>query len=166
MYVYKIFLEVGVLMMKFSGSYISDEADQGILDIARSMKLDEKFAITRVILDLKDVTSMTLANTDRARVSHWEDELFATFNHPGKDAGAHLAAIEIANILTENSVVRDIYLTRLAKIRSDTRVVATGGNDFNNVVDLLEYLDLLDILPLLAEGWREAVTYGGIEGHP
>lgn len=155
MYVYKTFLEVGVLMMKFSGSYFADEADQGLLAIARSMGLDEKFAITTVILDLKDVTSMTLANTDRARVSHWESELFSTFNHPLKDAAAHLAAIEIVNVLPANSMVRNMFLERLARLSSNRRATPVGGKDFDDLDDLLESLDLLSLLPFLAEGWQE-----------
>jgi hypothetical protein len=155
-YVYKTFFEQGVLMVKFSGRYYKDEADQGILDIARSMKMDEKFAITTVILDLKDVTSMTLADTDRARVSYWERQIFETFSHPEKDAAAHLAAIKYFNVLPENSVVKDTYLSRLLRVHPGMKAVSVYDNHFNDLGDLLESLDLLDLLPLLVDGWREA----------
>ena len=152
MYDYKAYFEVGVLMMKFSGSYIEDEADQGFLTIVRSMKLDEKFAITKVIFDLKNVTSMTLANTDRSRVSHWEAELCSIYNRPGKDPVAYLATIEIYCILPDDSVVKDIYLERIAKLSSGQRITPVGGKYFNDLPDLLEHLDLLDLPPLLADG--------------
>jgi hypothetical protein len=154
-YMYKAFLEIGVLMVKFSGDYFKDEANEGLLNIARSMNMDEKFAITTVILDLNDVTSMTLANTDRARVYYWEREIFATFDHPEKDAAAHLQAIKYFNVLPENRALKERYLARLLKVHSGMIGVPVIDNHFNDLADLLQSLDLLELLPLLADGWRE-----------
>ena len=155
MYIYKMFLEVGVLVVKFSGRYLEDEGNRGLLKIATSMKMDERFAITTVILDLKDVTSMTLANSDRARVYYWEREIYAIFDYPEKDAGAHLKAIKYYSILPENSVVKDLYLIRLKRIHTGMAVLPGAENYFNDLADLLQLLNLLDLLPLLADGWRK-----------
>jgi hypothetical protein len=155
MYIYKMFLEVGVLVVKFSGRYLKDEGNQGLLKIARSMKMDERFAITTVILDLKDVTSMTLANTDRAGVQYWEREIFAIFDHPEKDAAAHLKAIKYFSVLPENSVAKDLYLGRLKRVHNSMAALPGDENYFNDLADLLQLLNLLDLQPLLADGWRK-----------
>jgi hypothetical protein len=154
-YIYKMFIAVGVLVVKFSGLYLKDEGNQSLLKIARSMQMDERFAITTVILDLKDVTSMTLANSDRARVHYWEREIFAIFDHPEKDAGAHLKAIKYYSVLPENSVVKDLYLLRLKRVHTGMAVLPGAENYFNDLADLLQLLNLLDLLPLLADGWRK-----------
>jgi hypothetical protein len=154
-YIYKMFLAVGVLVVKFSGPYLKDEGNQSLLKIARSMQMDERFAITTVILDLKDVTSMTLANSDRAGVHYWEREIFAIFDHPEKDAGAHLMAIKYYSVLPENSVVKDLYLLRLKRVHTGMAVLPGAENYFNDLADLLQLLNLLDLLPLLADGWRK-----------
>ena len=155
MYIYKTFDELGVLMVKFSGSYFKDEANQGLLNIARSMELDEKFAMTTVILDLTDVTSMTMANTDRARVYYWEREIFAAFNHPGRDAAAHLKAIKYFNVLPRDKALKDLYLLRLMKVHTGMTTVPSLKHHFDDIADLLESLNLLELMPLLADGWRE-----------
>ena len=116
--------------------------------------MDEKFAITKVILDLKDVTSMTFAQADRSRASHIETELYSIFNCPGKDPVAHLATIEVYSILPEDSVVKGIYLERLRRLSGGPRTISIGDKYlyFNDLTDLLEHLDLLDLPPLLADG--------------
>ena len=120
MYVYKSLFDGGVLIIKFSGNYLSDDARQSLLDIARLMNPDEIYAITTVILDLKDVTSMTLANTDKARMAYWEREIFSVIKQPKKDAAAHLSALKIFHVLPENNVVKDIFFNRRTKLSRDS----------------------------------------------
>jgi len=155
MYAYKTLFGLGVLILKFSGNYFEDEAQEGLLNVAKLITLDEKYAITTVILDLKDVTSMTMDNTDSSRVAYWQRELISVMTHPKKDAIAHLAALKIFHVLPENNVVKDIFFNRRTKLSRDDRITRVGSNNFNNLVNVLEHLGLLALMPLLAEGWKE-----------
>ena len=119
MYVYKSLFDGGVLIIKFSGNYLSDDARQSLLDIARLMNPDEIYAITTVILDLKDVTSMTMDNTDSSQSIYWQRELISVIKHPKKDAIAHMAALKIFHVLPENNVVKDIFFNRRTKLSRD-----------------------------------------------
>ena len=83
------------------------------MNVAKLITLDEKYAITTVILDLKDVTSMTMDNTDSSQSIYWQRELISVMKHPIKDAIAHLSALKIFHVLPENNVVKDIFLNRL-----------------------------------------------------
>ena len=134
------------------------------MNVAKLITLDEKYAITTVILDLKDVTSMTMDNTDSSQVAYRQRELISVIKHPKKDAIAHMAALKIFHVLPENNVVKDIFLNRLKKLSGDDRITKRvskiRSDNFSNLVDVLEQLDLLNLLPLLAEGWKE----GKIEG--
>ena len=160
MYVYKSLFNVGVLIIKFSGNYLSDDARQSLLDIARLMNPDEIYAINTVILDLKDVTSMTLANTDKARMAYWQREIFSVIKHPKKDVAAHLAAVKIFHVLPENNVVKDMFFKRVTKLSPEDRITEIRDDNFHNLVDVLEQLDLLDHMPLPAEGWKEGKLRG------
>ena len=155
MYVYKDFIDLGVLVIKFSGSFVDDEARQSVLHIARSMSQHEIQAIRTVILDLKDITSTTMANTDTAGVSHWKRELFSVSNLPIKDIAAHIASMKVFEILPENSVAKDGFIKRTAHLKRTDKINSAGNSQFSDILDLLEHLDLLTIIPLLAEGWKE-----------
>ena len=69
---YKLLLDESLLVTRFFGDYAADEADQLMLRIARSLTIDEIYSLKLLIWDLKDVMSMTLQNTDVARVGHFE----------------------------------------------------------------------------------------------
>lgn len=155
MYVYKDFIDLGVLVIKFSGGFVDDEARQSLLHIARLMSQHEILAIRTVILDLKDINSTTMGNTDTAGVSHWKRELFSVSNLPIKDIFAHIASIKVFEILPENSVAKDGYIKRTANLTRADKINSTGNSQFSDIADLLEHLDLLALMPLLAEGWKE-----------
>ena len=156
MYRYKTFIDEGVLITKFYGEYIADEGDKSLLAISKSMKLDERYAIKKVIWDLQGVTAMTLINTDIARVTHWETELFKLFEHPGKDAAEHLKAVEIYHVQPDNSAVRDAFRERLSRVSNTTRKTPViDGRKPRDLPELLESLNLIKLLPLLDGEWQK-----------
>jgi hypothetical protein len=155
-YSYKTFFDEGVLITKFCGEYIADEGDKSLLAITKSMEMDERYAIKTVIWDLQDVTAMTMVNTDVARVGLFEKELFKIFKHPGKDAAEHLEAVEIYHVQPDNSAVGDIFRERLARVSNPARKIPLiDGNEPRGLSELLESLDLLKLLPLLAGEWQK-----------
>ncbi|MFT6436198.1 MAG: hypothetical protein ACJAVI_004257 [Candidatus Azotimanducaceae bacterium] len=124
---------------------------------------NEIYAINTVILDLKDVTSTTMANTDTSRVTQWQRELFSILHHPKRDAAAYIAATKLFQTLPENSVVKDAFLKMHVNLSQDHSVNQIGNNNFSDVADLLANLDISALTPLLAEGWREGKLNGGTE---
>ena len=72
---YKLMLDEGLLFARFFDDYVADEADQLMMRIAQSLSMDEIYSLKMLIWDLKDVTSMTLQNTDGARVVHFERQV-------------------------------------------------------------------------------------------
>jgi len=161
-YCYKTFLGEGVLITKFSGEYIADEGDKSLLAISNSMGINERYAIKTVIWDLQDVTAMTMINTDVARVAHFEKELFKLFKHPSKDAAEHLKAIEIYHVQPGSSAVDDIFRERLARVSNTPRKLPLiDGNEPRDLSELLESLDLLKLLPLLAGEWQKGKSSAG-----
>ena len=162
MYSYKNFFDEGVLVTKFYGEYIADEGDKSLLDITKPMTIDERYAIKTVIWDLQDVTAMTMINTDVARVEYFENQLFKLFEHPGKDAAEHLKAIELYHVQPSNSAVDDIFRERLKRVSNTPRKLPLlDGNKPRDLPELLQSLDLLKLLPLLAGEWQKGESSAG-----
>ena len=155
MTIYKALFDEGVLFVKFHGEYVSDEGDRAMLSISRSMSLDEKYAIKKVIWDLKDVTSMTLQNTDGARLARWDRDIIRLLEHPEKDLTAYLKELELFYIEPEDSGVNKIFVERLVRIATPTRQLPrVAGLDVGNLHDLLEALGLLRLEPMLDGEWQ------------
>ena len=152
MYSYNAFFDEGVLITRFYGEYIADEGDKSLLAISKSMEVCERYAIKTVIWDLRDVTAMTMINTDVARVVYFEKELLKIFQHPGKDAAEHLGAIKTYYVQPRNSAVGDLFRERLARVSNTARKTPLpDGNEPRNLSELLESLDLLELLPILKQ---------------
>ena len=152
MHSYKTFFDEGVLITRFYGEYIADEGDKSLLAISKSMEVCESYAIKTVIWDLRDVTAMTMINTDVARVVYFEKELFKIFQHPGKDAAEHLGAIKTYYVQPRNSAVGDLFREGLARVSNTARKTPLlDGNEPRDLSELLESLDLLELLPVLKQ---------------
>ncbi len=72
---YKLLLDEGLLLLRFFDEYVADEGDQALLRIVQTMAFDEIYSLKMLVWDLKDVTSMTLRNSDGARSAHFEKQL-------------------------------------------------------------------------------------------
>ena len=98
-----------------------------MLRIAQSLTIDEIYSLKMVIWDFKDVTSMTLRDSDGARSAHFEKQLLSFIarsvefskqpgsaaEHSGKDVLEFLNSLELLCVRLEDSVVRDIFAERL-----------------------------------------------------
>ena len=156
MYRYKVFIDEGVLITQFYGEYIADEGDISLLAISQSMELDERYAIKTVIWDLKDVTAMSVANTDIARVTHFERELLKMFKPHRESAAQHVKRIQIFHIPPDDKAVANIFRERLERVDYDSRKTPRVEIDEpRNLPELLESLNLLKLLPLLDGEWQK-----------
>ena len=93
-----------------------------------------------VIWDFKDVTSMTLRDSDGARSAHFEKQLLSFIarsvefskqpgsaaEHSGKDVLEFLNSLELLCVRLEDSVVRDIFAERLTGDARATRLCQFG----------------------------------------
>jgi hypothetical protein len=167
-YKYKPLFDHGVLLMTFYGDYFADEILQSYLAIVKTLKLDEAYALKILIIDLADVTSMTLHNTDAAGLGHWEKTVIKALAHPEKNSAEHLKSLQIHYVLPKDSAIREIFIERLLRITGTTERTKTqepnnwpgirhreiGNRAIDDLPSLLGSLDLLQLLPLLGgEKW-------------
>ena len=156
MYRYKVFFEEGVLLTQFYDEYLEHEGDKSLLAICKSMTIDERHSIKTVIWDLQDVTAMTVANTDIARVAYFERELLKMFEKPGTGIAKHMSEVSIFYIQPEDSAVGVIFRERLARVARATRKTPTlDGEEPRGLPELLESLKLSKLLPSLDGEWQE-----------
>jgi hypothetical protein len=166
---YKLLLDEGVLFVRFSDEYVADEGDQAILRIVQTMTFDEIYSLKMVVWDLKDVTSMTLQDTDGARSMHFQKQLLrliarlgelskdlsSTLEHSGKDVIEFLNSLDLECVMPEDRVVRDVFAERLKRIASHSKSVQSLSiGDADNLHQLLQSLDLLRLEPMLEGEWQ------------
>jgi hypothetical protein len=162
---YKLLLDEGVLVARFFDDYVADEADQLMLRIVQSLTMDEIYSLKLLIWDLKDVTSMTLQNTDLARVGHFEQKIVKSlvgFKQPSNTSGrstedviAFVNNLKFVCVGPGDSAVRDIFAERLDRIRVKSRKMQTlTMGDEKNVHELLQSLGLERLKPRLEGKWQ------------
>ena len=74
---YKALLDEGVVIFRFFDEYVTDEGDQLLLRFIKSLTIDEIYSVKTMIWDLSDVTSMTLHNTDGARMANFNKQMMS-----------------------------------------------------------------------------------------
>jgi|AOAMet1_07_M0_10_2_1038527.scaffolds.fasta_scaffold20385_1 hypothetical protein len=164
MFKYKLLLDEGLLFLRFVDEYVADEGDQGVLRIVQTMTFDEIYSLKMVIWDLKDVTSMTLRDSDGARSAYFEKQLLSFIarseefskkpgnaaEHAGKDVLEFLNSLKLLCVRPEDGVVRGIFAERLKRIASHSKdVQSLSIGEANNLHELLQSLDLLRLEPML-----------------
>jgi len=155
-YSYKAFFEEGVLITRFYNEYIQEEGDKSLLAICRSMTIDQRLSIKTVIWDLKDVTAMSVVNTDIARVTHFERELLKMFKPHRESAAQHVKRIQVFHIPPSDKAVANIFRERLERVAHDSRKTPRIESDEpRGLPELLESLNLLKLLPLLDGEWQK-----------
>lgn len=166
---YKLMLDEGLLFARFFDDYVADEADQLMMRIAQSLSMDEIYSLKMLIWDLKDVTSMTLQNTDGARVVHFERQVINSvvgseqlgqqpgnaLEHSAEDVIAFVNNLKIACVGPQDSVVRGIYAERLERMRIKSRKMQVVTiRDEKNIHELLQSLGLERLQSRLEGGWQ------------
>ena len=131
--------------------------------------MDEIYSLKMLIWDLKDVTSMTLQNTDGARVVHFERQVINSVvgseqlgqqpgnapEHSAEDVIAFVNHLKIACVGPQDSVVRGIYAERLERIRVKSRKMQVVTiRDEKNIHELLQSLGLERLQSRLEGGWQ------------
>ena len=166
---YKLLFDEGLLFARFFADYVADEADQLMLRIVQSLTVDEIFSLKILFWDLKDVTSMTLQNTDGARSVHYEKQIVNSVvrskkfgqqpgsapGHSAEDVLAFVNNLKIFCIGPEDSVVRGIYAERLERLKIKSRKMQVlTMRDEKNMHELLQSLGLERLEPRLEGEWQ------------
>ena len=100
---YKALLDEGVVIFRFFADYVADEGDQLLQRFIKLLTIDEIYSIKTMIWDLSDVTSMTLHNTDRARMANFNKQLVSAIEHPEKNVDAFLSNLVLYYVKSKNS---------------------------------------------------------------
>ncbi len=152
---YKALLDEGVVIFRFFGDYVADEGDQLLQRFIKLLTIDEIYSIKTMIWDLSDVTSMTLHNTDRARMANFNKQLVSAIEHPEKNVDAFLSNLVLYYVKSKNKRVREIWVERLERLKTPTRTLPSmAAADVENLHELLKQLGLLRLAPMLDCEWQ------------
>ena len=152
---YKALLDEGVVIFRFFDEYAADEGDQSLLRFMKSLTIDEKYSVHTLIWDLSDVTSMTLQNTDGARMAHFNKQMLSILEHPEKDLVEFLSSLALYYLKPKNQQVRDVWVERLGRLKTPTRTLPyMAAADAENLRELLTMLGLERLLPMLDSEWQ------------
>jgi len=120
---YKALLDEGVVIFRFFDEYVTDEGDQLLLRFIKSLTIDEIYSVKTMIWDLSDVTSMTLHDTDGARMANFNKQMMSAIEHPEKDVVAFLSNLVLYYVKPKNKQVRDVWVERLERLKTPTRTL-------------------------------------------
>ncbi len=152
---YIILPDEGVAIFRFFGEYVGSEADRTMLKFIDALSLDEVYSFNLIIWDLSDVDSMTLHDTDGARVAQFNEEVFRKLQYPGRDAGLLLSNLTVLHIPPKDTKVKEIWLERLDRISIQPRIVPhVQSSKAENLPGLLRSLNLQRLIPMLKREWR------------
>ncbi|MDB4102534.1 hypothetical protein N9549_00500 [Acidimicrobiales bacterium] len=152
---YKALLDEGVVIFRFFDEYAADEGAQSLLRFMKSLTIDEKYSIHTLIWDLSDVTSMTLQNTDGARMVYFNKQMLSILQHPEKDPVEFLSNFALYYINPKDQQVRDVWVERVERLKSPTRTLPSlAAADIENLCELLTMLGLERLLPMLDSEWQ------------
>ena len=152
---YKALLDEGVVIFRFFDEYVTDEGDQLLLRFIKSLTIDEIYSMKIMIWDLSDVTSMTLHDTDGARMAKFNNQTMSAIEHPEKDVVAFLSNLVLYYIKPKSKQVRDVWVERLERLKTPTRTLPSmAASDVENLHELLTMLGLVRLLPMLDREWQ------------
>ena len=152
---YKALLDEGVVIFRFFDEYVTDEGDQLLLRFIKSLTIDEIYSVKTMIWDLSDVTSMTLHNTDGARMANFHKQMMSAIEHPEKDVVAFLSNLVLYYVKPKNKQVRDVWVERLERLKTPTRTLPSmAAADVENLHELLTMLGLVRLSPMLDCEWQ------------
>ncbi len=150
---FTIIEDLGIGYLKISGAYLGAGADDALLRVLENISAAGFMLLKYVIVDLYDVDSMTLADSDVARRAHWEKRLFAALEQKGEGALKTAADLKPIVITPGDENVRATYMERL---RRQPSVGAPGmktarGDIHATLQDALEALGLSDAASSILE---------------
>ena len=152
---YKALLDEGVVIFRFFDEYVADEGDQLQLRFTKSLTIDEIYSMKTLIWDLSDVTSMTLHDTDVARMANFNKQMVSAIEHPEKDVVAFLSNLVLYYIKPKSKQVRDVWVERLERLKTPTRTLPSmAATDVENLHELLTMLGLVRLSPMLDREWQ------------
>jgi len=152
---YKALLDEGVVIFRFFDEYVTDEGDQLLLRFIKLLTIDEIYSVKTMIWDLSDVTSMTLHNTDGARMANFNKQMMSAIEHPEKDVVAFLSNLVLYYVKPKNKQVRDVWVERLERLKTPTRTLPSmAAADVENLHELLTMLGLVRLSPMLDCEWQ------------
>ena len=152
---YKALLDEGVVIFRFFDEYVADEGDQLQLRFTKSLTIDEIYSMKTLIWDLSDVTSMTLHDTDGARMANFNKQMMSAIEHPEKDVVAFLSNLVLYYVEPKNKQVSDVWAERLKRLKTPTRTLPyMAAADAENLRELLTMLGLERLSPMLDSEWQ------------
>ena len=152
---YKALLDEGVVIFRFFDEYVADEGDQLQLRFTKSLTIDEIYSMKTLIWDLSDVTSMTLHDTDGARMANFNKQMVSAIEHPKKDVVAFLSNLVLYYVEPKNKQVRGVWVESLKRLKTPTRTLPSfAAADVENLHELLTMLGLERLSPMLDCEWQ------------
>ena len=152
---YKALLDEGVVIFRFFDEYVADEGDQLLLRFIKSLTIDEIYSMKIMIWDLSDVTSMTLHDTDGARMANFNKQMMSAIEHPEKDVVAFLSNLGLYYVKPKSKQVSDVWVERLERLKTPTRTLPSmAATDVENFHELLTMLGLVRLSPMLDREWQ------------
>ena len=122
MYRYKVFPEHRLVFIYFFGDYIGAEGDRAIWEVLNIEGVEVVAQIRSVIFDLRNIESITLKDTDVARVMHFEKQLLDFFEKLGQDSMSIVKNVQIYAIEPAEPRLKDLFLERLARMNISQRI--------------------------------------------
>jgi hypothetical protein len=108
-----------------------------------------------MIWDLSDVTSMTLHDTDGARMAKFNNQMMSAIEHPDKDVVAFLSNLVLYYVKPKSKQVSDVWVERLERLKTPTRTLPSfAAADVENLHELLTMLGLERLSPMLDCEWQ------------
>jgi hypothetical protein len=111
-----------VLMIRFTGGYDGADVDNAVLAIIKHLGVEQGRCIKSCILDLEQVESMTLRDTDFARRDLWLRQLQAALGLTGA-IHEHLSQIDFCVVEPRLDHLREIYHERLRRVNNKREAV-------------------------------------------
>ena len=136
------FPEYELLYMKFGGEYRGAEIDEALLQIAEELDIETRYKVRLQIYDLRDVLSVDLSDSDRARVRIFERRLLNVFSHPIKDALSHLNSIKRTCIRPIDPEVAAQWDERIRRLKVGHEAIEEPLSEHSDLAGALEHLGL------------------------
>ena len=156
MYQYAVLAQGAVLIVRHSGKYEGAEADNAILEVARSLGAETMFGLSVVIHDLAEIESISLQDSDFARRAIFLTKLEKTLGLP-MPLREYLPRLELLIVEPDKKELREIFRERQRRMSHPNLAIMTKTAAANDVNAMLIDRGMTDA-DIAAINWRSPPT--------